>query len=426
MNRTDRDRLQSLLHLAIALGLPLASIGSIARECPADGRSFDGRRWSAGSRLLAHASAVEPRIASLPDSVEEPRPAGALAAHGRPNVVQEAPPAVQQPKKEPQDGAENAPAAEEITPALEAAVRRGFDYLRRQQKSEGSFGQGRFAEHIGVTSLCAIAFLADGNVPGRGEFGDCVRKALDFVLAHSTETGLLVSDETHGPMYGHGFATLFLGEIYGMNQQDDRVRDALVRAVQLIVSSQNDEGGWRYNPVPNDADVSVTICEVMGLRSARNAGIKVPKSTIDDAIAYVRACQNPDGGFRYMKDIGTSGWPRTAAGVASLFYAGVYEDDSINRGLDYIRNTAFPRAGAGRGASYSQPHYFYGHYYAAQAMYLAGGDRWREWWPAIRDELVARQNPDGSWSDSQGDAYGTAMALIILQMPKRYLPIFQR
>ncbi|MEY2982522.1 MAG: hypothetical protein RL562_2749 [Planctomycetota bacterium] len=323
-------------------------------------------------------------------------------------------------------GAENAPAADEITPALEESVRRGFEYLRRQQKPEGCFGQGRFAEHIGVTSLCAIAFLADGNVPGRGEFGDCVRKALDFVLDHSTETGLLVSDETHGPMYGHGFATLFLGEIYGMNQEDDRVRDALVRAVQLIVSSQNDEGGWRYNPVPNDADVSVTICEVMGLRSARNAGVKVPKSTIDDAIAYVRACQNPDGGFRYMKDIGTSGWPRTAAGVASLFYAGVYEDDSIDRGLDYIRNTAFPRGVAGRGAAYAQPHYFYGHYYAVQAMYLAGGSRWREWWPAIRDELIARQNPDGSWSDSQGDAYGTAMALIILQMPKRYLPIFQR
>lgn len=323
-------------------------------------------------------------------------------------------------------GAENAPADEEITPKLEQAVRRGFEYLRRQQKADGSFGQGRYGEHIGVTSLCAIALMADGNVPGRGDFGDSVQKALTFVLDHSTETGLLVSDETHGPMYGHGFATLFLGEIYGMNQEDDRVRDALVKAVQLIVGSQNDEGGWRYNPVPNDADVSVTICQVMGLRSARNAGIKVPKSTIDDAIRYVRECQNTDGGFRYMKDSGGSLWPRTAAGVASLFYAGVYEDQSIDRGLDYLVKNAFPRGGAFGGAM-SQAHYFYGHYYAVQAMYLAGGERWRTWWPAIREELLARQNADGSWSDSQaGDAYGTAMALIVLQMPKRYLPIFQR
>jgi prenyltransferase beta subunit len=211
-----------------------------------------------------------------------------------------------------------------------------------------------------------------------------------------------------------------------MNPEDDRVRDALVRAVQLIVSSQNDEGGWRYNPVPNDAVVSVTICQVMALRCARNAGIKVPKSTIDDAIRYVRECQNADGGWRYMRDTGSSLWPRSAAGVASLFYAGVYEDESIERGLDYIKSAAFPRGGSFSG-SFTQPHYFYGHYYAVQAMYLAGGERWRTWWPAIRDELIARQNPDGTWSDPQaGEAYGTAMALIILQMPKRYLPIFQR
>jgi hypothetical protein len=323
-------------------------------------------------------------------------------------------------------GAENIPAAGEITPQLEDAVRKGFEYLRRNQKTDGSFGQGRFGQHVGVTSLCAIAFMADGNVPGRGTHAEAVQKALRFVLSHSTETGLLVSDQTHGPMYGHGFATLFLGEIYGMNQDDDRVRDALVRAVQLIIGSQNDEGGWRYNPVPDDADVSVTICQVMALRSARNAGIKVPKTTIDDAIRYVRACQNADGGFRYMKDLGGSAWPRTAAGVASLFYAGVYEGPSIDRALDYLDKNAFPRGGGGFAGGFSQPHYFYGHYYAVQAMYLSGGDRWKTWWPAIRDELLAKQNADGSWTDPQGDAYGTSMALIILQMPKRYLPIFQR
>lgn len=324
-------------------------------------------------------------------------------------------------------GAENAPAEEEITPKLEQAVQRGLEYLRRQQKSDGSVGQGRYSEHIAVPSLAAIAMMADGNLPGRGEFGDAVQKSLDFVLAHSSETGLLVSDDSHGPMYGHGFATLFLGEIYGMNPKDDRVRDALVRAVQLIVASQNDEGGWRYNPVPADADVSVTICEIMALRSARNAGIKVPKSTIDDAVRYVRGCQNTDGGFRYMRDVGGSAWPRTAAGVASLFYAGIYEDQSIERGLDYLVKAAAPGAGGGMGAGFMQAHYFYGHYYAVQAMYLAGGERWKVWWPAIREELLSRQNPDGSWSDQQiGDAYGTAMALIILQMPKRYLPIFQR
>ena len=52
---------------------------------------------------------------------------------------------------------------------------------------------------------------------------------------------------------------------------------------------------------------------------------------------------------------------------------------------------------------------------------------WSAWWPAIREELIATQQAEGNWQDpAVGDVYGTAMALIVLQMPKRYLPIFQK
>jgi hypothetical protein len=330
--------------------------------------------------------------------------------------------AQEQDEPRPADTAENNPLAEEMTPDLHAAVDRGFRYLQAQQNTDGSFGRGRYGRNAGITALCALAFMADGNLPGRGPFGDEVDRALEFVLANAHESGLLAAETSHGPMYGHGFATLFLGEIYGMNPRDRRVREALVKAVELIVGTQNEEGGWRYNPIPYDADVSVTIAQVMALRSARNAGIKVPKETIDRAVDYIRACQNPDGGFKYMLQTGGSAWPRTAAGVATLFYAGIYEDDSIDRGLDYLIQTALPGA-----TSPSQAHYYYGHYYAVQAMYLAGGERWGQWWPAIREELLSRQSSSGGWLDHHaGGAYGSAMALIVLQMPKRYLPIFQK
>ena len=321
-------------------------------------------------------------------------------------------------------GAENKPAKNEITPEMTRSVERGLAYLASSQNDDGSFGRGRYGRHVGIASLAALAFMADGNLPGRGRYGEQVTRALEFVLANKSESGLLAAESTTGPMYGHGFATLFLGEIYGMNPNDSRVRDALVRAIDLILNSQNDEGGWRYNPVPYDADVSVTICQVMAMRSARNAGIKIPKDTIDRAVRYVRDCQNADGGFRYMRQPGSSAWPRAAAGVASLFYAGVYEDDSIERGLEYLSSNSMI---ANTGGPQMQAHYFYGQYYATQAMYLAGGDRWEQWWSRVRDELIAMQSDDGSWIDHQaGESYATAMALIVLQMPNRYLPIFQR
>ncbi|MEX0742316.1 MAG: prenyltransferase/squalene oxidase repeat-containing protein, partial [Phycisphaeraceae bacterium] len=137
------------------------------------------------------------------------------------------------------------------------------------------------------------------------------------------------------------------------------------------------------------------------------------------AVEYTRRCQNADGGFRYMLSSGNSAFPRSAAGVATLYYAGIYSDDAIDRGLEYIMQHM---PGEGR----NTPHYFYGHYYAVQAMYMAGGRFWQQWFPAIREELLERQSADGSWDGQAGKSYGTSMALIILQMPNRYLPILQK
>lgn len=324
--------------------------------------------------------------------------------------------------------AENAALADEITPELELAVERGLAALVGMQNQDGSFGSGRFEGNVAITSLACLALLADGNLPGRGRYGEQVERGLRHVLENSTETGLIAAPSASGPMYGHGFATLFLGELYGMTQggpdteEARRLHDALLRAARLIERSQNPEGGWRYNPVPQDADVSVTIAQIMALRSVRNAGLEVPKSVIDRAVRYVRQCQNPDGGFMYQLPAGVSLWPRSAAGVAALYYAGIYQDNAIEKGLGYLRVFAQPGSPL-RGES----HYWYGQYYTAQAMYLAGGDQWAWYWPLVRSELLSRQSGDGGWNDpTVGRAYGTAMALIVLQMPKRYLPIFQK
>ena len=307
---------------------------------------------------------------------------------------------------------------DEITPKQQAAVARGLKFLASRQQPDGNMGGSA------VTALGALAFMSAGNLPGRGQYGENVRRAAEYVLSTGQESGLLASDGSSGVMYAHGFATLFLAEVYGMTG-DEQVKEKLHRAIQLIQRSQNEEGGWRYQPAPVDADISVTICQIMALRAARDAGIKVEKSTIDKAIKYVRACQNRDGGFSYMLTPGGGGgsaFPRSAAGVASLFYAGVYKGPEVDRGLKYLEEY---RPGTRRANAGQDAHYFYGHYYGVQAMFLAGGKHWATWYPAIRDELVARQNPDtGQWSGQVNDEYCTAMALIILQMPNRYLPVF--
>ncbi len=237
---------------------------------------------------------------------------------------------------------------------------------------------------------------------------------------------------SHGAMYQHGFGALFLSEVHGMipdAARQKKVRGILEQAVELILKAQNKPGGWRYDPFPNQADVSVTVAQMMALRAARNAGVFVPKSTIDAAVRYVMACQQPDGGFCYIKGQGYAGsaFARSAAAVVGLYCAGVYEGKAIEKGLAYLMRH---RPGHGRAPvpESRTEHYYYGHYYAALAMWTAGGNYWAEWFPAVRDELVfkSRTGPGGVWTDWYGPAYATAMSCIVLQLPNNYLPIMQK
>jgi len=321
-----------------------------------------------------------------------------------------------------------------ITPETQAAIDRGLTYLAaRQAPRDGSFGSSASARRrVAITALAGMAFLSSGSTPGRGRYGTNVQRAVDFLLTRCQPNGFIYDEGNtgghFGPMYDHGFATLFLAEVYGM-ARSPQVRTDLERAVQLIVNSQNKEGGWRYEPDSKDADLSVTVCEMMALRAARNSGIYVPKQTIDRCTEYVRKCQVQDGGFRYQL---TTSWQAvtfglTAAGVVTLYSAGIYEGKALESGLQYLERYR-PSAAVHQPAN----HYFYSHYYAAQAMWHAGGQRFEQWYTDIREELVHGpfpfHNSGGGWRDpsSYGDDYGTAMALLILQTPNNYLPIFQR
>ena len=114
--------------------------------------------------------------------------------------------------------------------------------------------------------------------------------------------------------------------------------------------------------------------------------------------------------------------PHERAALVALYTSGVHDGPVVHRGLDYMMQYV-----PGSIASRSQQHYFYGQYYAVQAAWHAGGTYWEIWYPAVRDELLDLQLGDGSWSStSYGNEYAAAMALITLQVPNNYLPIFER
>jgi squalene cyclase len=344
----------------------------------------------------------------------------------------------------------------EVSAEHEAAVQRGLRWLADHQNPDGSWTSkigfklnSEYREtaeggHVGVTALAGTAFLAGGHTPERGEHSEVLARALDYVLSGVQEDGYITLNGSR--MYSHAFATLFLAEACGMTHRAD-VRAKLQKAVDFIVETQNEEGGWRYVPFSPESDMSIVVCQAMALRAARNIGIRVPKSTIDRAARYVvdsaiteesqrgyhSLYADEVGAFNYQRNRGSrSSFPLTAAGVTALHGLGIYSDESIRRGLDYLRknlssfNNSYGRQKDG--------HYFfwYGHYYGVQAMYTAGTafqvNYWEPYFEEVRSVLLSMQERDGSWPNETGPgaAFGTSMAVLILEIPYRYLPIFQR
>ncbi len=338
-----------------------------------------------------------------------------------------------------------------ITPEVRGAVDQGLRYLAESQHPDGFWSQdvgfklntdyrviASDAPHIGVSALCLMSFLAGGHLPGRGPYGEVLERGLGYILSKVPENGVITDKGTR--MYSHAFATLLLAEAYGMTQRTD-VRRALQSAVNIIVDSQNREGGWRYKPFARESDMSITVCQVLALRSARNVGIAVPARTVRDAERYVRrsavpqgdlartfhsyAPYNEGGAFRYqLRGHSRATFPLTAAGVTTLHAAGIYDDPIIDDAFDYLDGQMldFNRHYIG--------HYFfyYGHYYAVQAYYTAGGRRFETYFPRLRDLLIRAQQSNGAWPchTGPGEAFSTAVATLILQIPYQYLPIFQR
>ncbi len=340
-----------------------------------------------------------------------------------------------------------------IDTQLREAVARGHAWLAAHQHKDGYWAElvgyklntdynaleDRPRPHVGVTALALMSFLAGGHLPDRGKYGKELSRGLDFVLSASQDDGQIQLFGTR--MYSHAFATLFLAEVYGMVERDD-VKRVLQRSVDLIVDSQNAEGGWRYRPFARESDMSITVCQVLALRSARNVGIHVPLTTIKNAQNYVyrSAVRGNDrsrrfrghghygdqgGSFKYQnRDHTRATFPLTAAGVTTLYAAGEYDSPVISNALDYLDRQVdgFSRDW------YEHYFFYYGHYYAVQAYYITGDPRWQRYFRKIKRMLLDRQQNDGRWRcrTGPGDAFGTAVSTLILQIPLQYLPIFQR
>ncbi|HUR53610.1 MAG TPA: prenyltransferase/squalene oxidase repeat-containing protein [Gemmataceae bacterium] len=321
---------------------------------------------------------------------------------------------------------------------FEDAVDPGLVYLAKSQHQNGSWsaelGNARSPGDPALTALSVMAFMSAGHVPGEGKYGPVVERGIRFVLDSQQPNGLIALAEAgYVEMYSHGVCTLMLAEAAGMTdgKTADELKDKLVKAVKVILKAQRDStrdaGGWRYQIIGFDADLSVTGWQLMALRAAHNLGCDVPQDRVKAAVEYTKKCHDPrSGGYAYT--IGGNVTPAcTGTGILSLELSGkeFHKTHEALRGGAYLLQHP---------PDLTQPHFFYGAYYTSQAMFQLGDNYWAEFRPKLHALLLKSipQRANGAWygrgfdDATYGPAYCTAMAVLALTVEYRFLPIYQR
>jgi hypothetical protein len=281
-----------------------------------------------------------------------------------------------------------------------------------------------------MTALAGVALICSGSTTTQGPFARNIRRTVDYLVSRSRSNGLIgdpLSDNRY--TYGHGFSMLFLSQVLGEEEDAER-RDELIqvltRAVEFSGRAQTGSGGWGYVSAKdgnNFDEGSTTITQIQGLRGCRNAGISVPAEIIEHAKQYIYRCKNPDGGISYSsRNRGSSRPAITAAALAALYNAGDYDSQYVPSMLAYTKKNLYRISDT----THSFGHWHYTYLYYSQVVYRQGDDEWAPFRNSLYNTIVGGQRRDGSWEGNWGPIYVTACNLIMLQLDKAYLPIYQR
>jgi hypothetical protein len=329
----------------------------------------------------------------------------------------------------------------------EKAVERGLDWIARHQRADGGWSLSTRGQCQGTgcpedramvsdsaaTGLALLPMLGAGMShvdPGR--YRDNIKRGLAWLLRNQQPTGdMFIGGGYITHMYSHAIASMALCEAYGVTK-DKRLRDPAQRAINFIVNTQNKlDGGWRYEPGA-PGDTSVFGWQIFAIRSARLAGLSVPKSTLRRCRIYLDQAAADDFKTTYTYQPGRGASPvMTAEALLSRQIMGWARDYP-----PMLQGAAIVSADL----EGSQERNIYYWYYATQLLHNLQGKDWERWNKRVREGLIEMQvdgtgcdrgswdplNPQpDQWGKQAGRLYLTSLSMLTLEVYYRYLPLYR-
>jgi len=129
-----------------------------------------------------------------------------------------------------------------------------------------------------------LAITALGEDPRTYPNQDYVAKLKTYYNNNQMGDATLLNDDI--------WSILALASIYQADSTE------AVAAKKFLLDNQNDDGGWGYS-ISEGSDTSDTNDTAAAIIALVEAGVSVVESSIVDALAYLQSTQNNDGGFPY-------------------------------------------------------------------------------------------------------------------------------
>ena len=299
-------------------------------------------------------------------------------------------------------------------------------WLKKVQKPDGSWGTVGQAAHTG---LALLTFLAHGETPTSKHFGTTVKKAMQWLVNDPIDTKSLHA-------YPHAIKTYALAEAYAMTGVS-MLEDKMNQCVRILIDGQQEGGCYDYNYKTNQnrQDLSFAGWNFQALKAAYGAGCeeKGLQEAIYKAIEWLKKNSDGEAQFPYSTSnnepkTGKAKHTMRAVGVLCLQLFGEGGAGEIKDDIDTIAKDDLASLDWNNPPASS----LYGWYYATQAMFQAGGAKWRPWNRKFQKEIGDAQHPEGYWvypgkSHAKGDditqkVYATTLCALMLTVYYRYLP----
>ena len=349
----------------------------------------------------------------------------------------------------------------------ERAVALGLSWIADHQLPDGSWAYTQLAHpncrgkckdspldkanksRISATAMALLPMLGagithkdGGSMPQERKHRKAVQDGLNFITSNmqvkvedNIPVVILAERGSNPVMYHHGLATIVICEAAAMTR-DKNLENIAQRSVNYVCWAQDPVGGgWRYSP-KQPGDTSGLGWNLMALKSAQMGYLQVPPMTVNRVRHFLNNVAGADGGalYGYLNNDpnDTSGLKRgnqgtTSIGLLCQMYLGWKADHpGLIKGTDNLAKWG-PSTGN-----------LYYSYYATQVMHHFGGAKWETWNKGMRDPLCDRQvttdgHEKGSWApagghvgDSGGRLTNTALAVMILEVYYRHLPLYRK